>query len=115
MAAELGQQPKNNDGSAENAETDRHPAYPDADGIVAVDVKGLSGPEKQDGEKIGTGDKGDNKGEDKNPRVFLNASRKHRIFGAIHLPEPKGDEERNSYNERRENVCRPPRILIASG
>jgi len=59
IASEYREEPEDNAGTGEDGETDGHAADADADGVVAVDVEGLGGPEEEDGEEVCAGDEGD--------------------------------------------------------
>jgi hypothetical protein len=63
VTAEDGEEPEHNASTSQDGEADGYPAHTDANGIVAVDVKGLRRPEEEDGEEVGAADEGDDQGE----------------------------------------------------
>ena len=71
MTSEHTEEPKDDDSACQDTETDWDTSDPDADRVLSVDIKCLCGPEKQNGEEVGSRDKGDNEGEDEDARVLL--------------------------------------------
>lgn len=47
---------------------------------MAVDVERLSGPEHQDGEEIGSADKGDDQRQTQHTRILLQTFREHWVL-----------------------------------
>lgn len=91
-AAELGEQPQHDACADEDGEADWHASQADADGVVAVYVEGLGGPEEQHGEEVCAGDEGDNEREEEDAWLFFNAAGKHGVLGAVDFPEDESDE-----------------------
>jgi hypothetical protein len=48
------QTPENDTSTSENGESNGDTADPDTDWVMAIDIKGLSGPEHDDGEEVGS-------------------------------------------------------------
>lgn len=63
MVLEETQQPQNDAGTSQNPKTNREAPHANGNGIVSIHVKGLGGPEHQDGEKVTARDKSDDQGE----------------------------------------------------
>lgn len=57
-AAEDGEKDKNDTSSSENTKTDGHATEANLDGVVAVHIEGLRGPEQEDREEVGARDEG---------------------------------------------------------
>ena len=73
MAPEDGEEPEDYKGAGEDREANWYAADTNADGVLPVDVKGLGGPEEEDGEEVGARDKGDYKSEKEDTRVLFEA------------------------------------------
>lgn len=105
------QQPQNNTGTAQNAQTDGQTAQSDSHGIVVIDVEGLGGPEHDDGEEVGAGDEGDDERQSQRARFLLQPRREDGVFGAVDLPETKGNQEDCTENQWDEDMGSRPFIL----
>lgn len=71
MTPEHAEQPKHNKSACQDTESYGQTSDSNTNRVMAVDVKRLRGPEEQHGEKVGSGDEGDDKREDEDPRVLL--------------------------------------------
>lgn len=91
VAAEDAQKPEHDASAGQDAEADGDAADANADGILAVDVEGLRGPEHEDGEEVGAGDEGDDEGQGEDARVLLEPGGKHGEFGKLGFPDAEGD------------------------
>ncbi|EPE05084.1 hypothetical protein F503_03689 [Ophiostoma piceae UAMH 11346] len=100
-------------------------AQADTDGVVAVDVVGLRGPEHEDREEVGAGHEGDQerephgagaRGRARGARVVVvdEAARHHGELGKAELPDGKGDEHHDSQNKRHDDVGAVPVVLVAA-
>ncbi len=71
MTPEHAEQPKHNKSACQNTESNGQTSDSDTNWVLAVDVKRLRGPEEQDGEKVCSGDEGDDKRKDEDTGVLL--------------------------------------------
>jgi len=73
VATEDGQEPENETGACENAETDGNAPNADTDWVMTVNIESLSGPEHDDGEEVGARDCGDDQGKGEDSGFFLHS------------------------------------------
>ncbi len=91
MAAEDAEEPEDYARACEDRKANGDAADTDADGVVAVDVEGLSGPEHNHTEEVGATYESDDEGEGEDAWFLLEARRKHRVFRAVDFPDAEGD------------------------
>ena len=104
MASEDAQEPQHDARSSQDTEAHWDTSDTDPDGILTIDVEGLSGPEHENGEKVGTRDEGDHQSHGEYARFLLQTRGKHGVLGAFHLPNDEPDEEKSSEEERDQNM-----------
>ena len=80
MTTEETKQPEYNDGTSKDAESDWQTSDSDAYWIMAVDVKGLCGPEKKHREEVGARNACDNQSKDEDTWALLYACWKHGVW-----------------------------------
>ena len=111
MAPEHAQKPQDHKSTDQDAESDWKPTNTTSDRIMAVHIVRLSRPEEDDGEKIGSGDEGDDERHGQDPWVLPETAWEHGIFGAPQFPGHECYEQENPEERRGEHVCRVPFIL----
>lgn len=104
MAFEDREEPEYDTRACEDTEANRKSPDADLNRIMAVDVEGLSGPEHDHGEEVGSRYEGDYQGQGKSARSLLQPTWEHGVFRSIHLPEHKGHEEGESNEKWSEDV-----------
>jgi hypothetical protein len=85
------EKPQNYTGANHDSETDGNAANADANGVMAVYVERLCGPEHDNREEVRAGDEGDYKRQPENARLLLQAAWKYRIVCTVDLPEGERD------------------------
>ena len=78
---------------------------------MAIDIVGLSRPEKEYREEVGTADEGDDQGQIEDVRSLLESRRKHWILGSFPLPDKEGNYEEEADEEGCENMGGSPIVL----
>ena len=78
---------------------------------MSVDIERLCGPEHQDREEIGTGNECNDESQAQRPGFLLQPCWKDRVLGAIDLPKGKCDQQEETNEQWREDMCRGPGIL----
>ena len=111
MSAEDAEKPQHDARASKDAEANRDAANSNTNGVMAVDVEGLSRPEHEDREEVSTGDEGDDERKTQNARLVSQALGEHGMLCAIGLPKDERDDEHSAKDERNECVSRMPRIL----
>ena len=71
MPSEDTEEPKDDDSAGQDTEANRDTSNSDSNGVLTIDVECLCRPEEQNGEEIGSRDKGDDECQDENPRILL--------------------------------------------
>ena len=104
LATGLGEEVQRDAGTAHDAEAEGKAADANRNGIVAVDVVGLGGPEQEHREEIGARDEGNDEGQDQVPPRLAQTRGQHGLLGAVCFPETEGDEEDDAEKERHERV-----------
>jgi len=82
------------------------------DSLVAVHVPGLAGPDHQDREEVGSGDEGDDEGQDQRPGGFAEPSRQHGIRGHVDLPDSEPDQQQATDKDRDVDGRARPGVLL---
>ena len=100
VAAEDRQQPENDAGTCQDREANWETTNTNANGIVAINVEGLSRPEHDDGEEVGAGDEGDDQSQGENSRFLLQTRWEHGEFGEFDLPDREGDEKQEEAEQQ---------------
>ena len=95
-AAEDREEPEHDTGTCEDGEADGETAESDANGVVAVDVEGLRGPEEEDGEEVGARDEGDDERQGEDAGVLLQARWEHGVLRTVDLPDAEASKEGGS-------------------
>lgn len=104
MTPEHAQKPQDDASTSQDSETDGNSTDTNTNGVLSVNIEGLGRPEHEDGEEIGTGDEGDNKCQGKGARSLLEPAGEHGEFGKLGFPDDKHDEERETEDQRGQNM-----------
>lgn len=111
VAPEHAQKPQDNKSTDQDAKSDWKTTNTTSDRVMAIHIVRLSRPEEDDGEKIGSGDEGDDERHGQDPWVLPETAWEHRIFGTPQFPGHECNEQENPEERRGEHVCRVPFIL----
>jgi hypothetical protein len=87
VAAQDAEEPEHNAGPGEDGEAYGDATDTNTNGIMAVDVEGLSGPEHDNGKEAAARDKCDDEGESEDSGFLLQTSWEHGILGSIDFPK----------------------------
>ena len=100
VTAENRQQPEYDAGTSQDREADWQTTDANTNGVMAVNVESLCGPEHEDGEEVGAADEGDDQCQSQDAWILPQSLWEHRVLGAIRFPDAKGDEQDYTEDER---------------
>ena len=96
MASKNTEKPKNDESASQDTKANWQTSDSDTNRVLTIDVECLCGPEKQDGEEVGSRDEGDDQRQDEDARILFETSGKHGKLGEFPFPDEEGCDQAHS-------------------